>query len=295
MRKYILYVFVLTAVFLVSCNNIKNSKFRADNGIVFDTISVNRQHFLEGDTANSSCKIEIDFVYPASSKYADVDSLQRIFINRFFGSAYDSLSAQEAVDKYVASYIANYEKDALTFKETLQGDYNTDIFTPVFGHDDDMNNLPEKFYSYNESLSDSVFYNAYGILSFQVKQSNNKGGDAVFNSYQNYVINLETMDMLTENDIFKPGYDTALRQYLQTSLMEQNSVKSINDLEDLGYFGIAEIIPNKNFLVNNKGIRYTFNKGEYSAYQLNAPEVFIPYNSVNSLLRDNSIVSNLAK
>lgn len=295
MRILIIYTIVFASILLLSCNKAKSSKFRADNGIVFDTIFVNKQHFLKGDSSKSSCNIRIKFVYPVSSKYANLDSLQQIFVNRFFGSAYDSLDVQEAVNKYVDGFILNYEQDAATFQKTWNNANTDDIFAPVFTHDDDMKLISEKFYPYNETLSDTVFYNAYGILSFQVKQTNNKGGATTFYSFQDHSLDLNRMEMLTENDIFRSGYDTALQPIFQASLMEQNNVKKLEELEDLGYFGVDEIVPNKNFLVNNKGITYTFNRGEYSAYQLDAPVVFIPYQSIKSLLRDNSPVSNLSK
>ena len=86
----------------------------------------------------------------------------------------------------------------------------------------------------------------------------------------------------------------ALQGMIVTSLLEQYGAKTISELEDLGFFGVQEILPNSNFLLNDKGIIYTFNKGEYSAYQLDAPQVFIPYTTILSLLRDNSIAHKLA-
>ena len=99
---------------------------------------------------------------------------------------------------------------------------------------------------------------------------------------------------ITEYELFKAGYDQALQHLIITSLLEQNNVKTVEELEDLGFFGIREIIPNGNFLLNDQGIIYTYNKGEYSAYQLEAPEVFIPYSAIRSLLRDHTAVAKLA-
>ena len=150
------------------------------------------------------------------------------------------------------------------------------------------------FYTYYESLSNKIHFNQSNLLSFQVNQSNNKGEAATYSSCNNFVINLKTGSLLTENDIFVPGYDVALQQLFANSLMQQNEVKSISDLEDLGYFGIQEIMPNRNFLINDEGITYTFNKGEYSAYPLSAPEVFIPFNELKMLLKPNTVVSKIA-
>ncbi len=116
-----------------------------------------------------------------------------------------------------------------------------------------------------------------------------------YETVRNYVLDLSSGELMAEGDIFSAGYDLALRPILQGSLLEAHGVKSVQELEDLGFFGIDEIVPNKNFLINDKGITYTFNKGEYSAYQLQVPEVFIPYTAVRSLLRENSVVSKLAR
>ena len=116
-----------------------------------------------------------------------------------------------------------------------------------------------------------------------------------YETVRNYVLNLSTSELMTEGDIFSAGYDMALRPVIQNALLEANGVKTIKELEDLGFFGIDEIVPNRNFLITDKGITYTFNKGEYSAYQLQVPEVFIPYSAIRSLLRDNSIASKLSR
>ena len=139
-------------------------------------------------------------------------------------------------------------------------------------HNDVSEEDSDRFYSYHECISDSVILNRNGLISFQVRHSNNKGGAATYDLYRNYVYDLERDVAVTETDLFNPGYDTALRQLIIVSLLEQNEVKTIEELEDLGFFGIQEILPNKNFLLSDKGIIYTFNKGEYSAYQLDAPQ-----------------------
>lgn len=295
MRVILIYLSILASLLMMSCNGAKNSKFRADNGIVFDTIKVDKQYFLKNDSTKPSCSIHIKFVYPVSSKYADLDSLQRIFLSRFLGASYDSLGVQDAVDKYVANFIASYKDDVATYQKTLKNSGSDDIFAPVFTHDEDISKLSERFYFYREELSNSIFYNSQGVLSFQVKQSNNKGNADAFNSYHNYSIDLSKLDIITEDDIFTSGYDAALQPIFQTSLMEQNNVNTLVDLADIGYFGVDEIVPNRNFLINDKGITYVFNKGEYSAYQLDAPVVFIPYQLIKSLLRENTPISTFNK
>ena len=292
--RFSFFTAVLLSSLLFSCNNNKNSLFKADNGVEFDTINIEKRYFLDNNPENPSCNLTLNFIYPKSIENFDAQSARSVFLRTVIGVSYDSLSVQEAVDEYVRNYIGNYKNDAEIYKvnKPLQ-EHTSDTLDGLFAAADDPGYLPEVFYSYYETLSDTIVYNQYGIISFQVRQINNKGGRMSYETIKNYVLDLSSGELMSEGDIFSAGYDLALRPILQNALLEANDVKSIQELEDLGFFGVDEIMPNKNFLITDKGITYTFNKGEYSAYQLQVPQVFIPYPAVRSLLRENSIVSKL--
>ena len=294
-RMPFLLLSLVSLLFFISCNPRGGSGvFRVDNDVVFDTISLTARHHLDGDTANPYCNIGIEFIYPVRSNKTDLNMLQQYFIRNTFGAPYDTLAPADAVQAYTRNYIENYTVDARTYRESSDEIRELNTLIPGINVSDSEHFTEDFFYSYYENLSDSIVYNQYGVLAFQVKQSNNKGGAASYDSYRNYVLNLSTGKQVTENDIFNAGYDTALQRLIITFLLEQSNVKSVEELEDLGFFGVNEIVPNRNFLLNDKGIIYTYNKGEYSAYQLDAPQVFIPYEAIFSLLRENSIASKLA-
>ncbi len=294
-RKLIFSLLLLVIMLMVSCGNSGSSKIKAENEISFDTISINKRQHLDNDSTRPFCDISVNFVYPVKSAKTNLDTLQRFFVSNMFGPSFEDLKPLAAVEAYISNYIDNYSHDAYTYSESVSDMEELNELIPGIDVDDSEHEIDKLFYSYYESLSDSITFNQHGILSFQIKQSNSKGESASYYvSYSNHVINLNTGDQITEYDIFNAGYDKALQGLIITSLLEQNGVKTIDELEDLGFFGINEIVPNKNFLLNDKGIIYTYNKGEYSAYQLTAPQVFIPYNVIRSLLRENTIVSKLA-
>lgn len=288
-------VFLSGFFLFTACNHSQGGKTSMDNNVVFDTIALNEQYFLDEKPSNPSCNIALHFVYPSQTNKPLPEQLQKLFVKSIFGITYDSLSPSDAAKEYVQNYIDNYKKDAKLYREHAGSAAKSDMETLYHENEhDDEETLPKIFYSYYEILSDSIVFNRDNIISFQVKQSNNKGGAMSYNSYRNYVINFKTGTLMSENEIFNPGYDVALRTLFVNSLLNQNNVKTVSELEELGYFGIDEIVPNKNFLIDDKGITYTFNKGEYSAYQLSAPVVFIPYNDIRSLLRTNTLVSKIA-
>lgn len=285
---------VMAVLLFFSCNNNGRSMFKTENSVGFDTIMVAERSYLEEDTTKPYCDIRVEFVYPVNSGKASLDTLQRFFVKSMLGQPYDSLAPAEAVKAYVNNYIENYNYDATTYRESAIDMLEMNTLIPGIDLLESEHFPEDVFYSYYESLSDSIVFNRSGVLAFQVRQSNNKGGSTSYDSYRNYVINLNTGQQVTENEIFNAGYDIALQSLIIASLLDKNNVKTVEELEDLGYFGVLEIVPNKNFLLNDKGIIYTYNKGEYSAYQLDAPQVFIPYSLIRSLLRENSIAYKLA-
>jgi hypothetical protein len=297
MRKNRIKIVIIAwvSIIAISCNNDNKSTFTKENLVQFDTLIVNKKHHLRNDSANPSCELNVQLVFPIESGKSDLKKLQQLFIHETLGQIFENLTPYEAVDQYVENFIKNYEADARIFDEEMIELENHPTLIPQTKDEEHENELQSNiFYTYYESLSNKIHFNQSNLLSFQVNQSNNKGEAATYSSFNNFVINLKTGSLVTENDIFVPGYDVALQQLFANSLMQQNEVKSISDLEDLGYFGIQEIMPNRNFLINNEGITYTFNKGEYSAYPLSAPEVFIPFNELKMLLKPNTVVSKIA-
>lgn len=262
--------------------------------VAFDTLSLDRRSHLEGNESNPYCDIRVEFIYPVSGAEISVDTLQRLFIQNMFGASFDTLSPSMAVEAYVNNYIENYTHDAETYRETVSDMIELNNLIPGIDLSDSEHALEESFYSYYETLSNRIVYNQHGVLSFQVEQSNNKGGATSYVSYRNYVIDVKNGKPVLENELFKAGYDQALQNLIISSLLEQNDADSVEELEDFGFFGVGEIIPNKNFLLTETGIIYTYNKGEYSAYQLDAPRVFIPYTAIRSLLRDHTLAAKLA-
>lgn len=282
-------------VCLASCNGVSEQEASSDNDIEFEQIGIERTFALEPSDDSPMCNLDISVKFPAQSETYDLGSIQKIFQNSIIGSDYNGMDMEDGLEKYAHNYIENYKRDAEVFKTTRPNEDYGEEFDDLYHEDGEHANLPDVFYSYYETITDSIAYNHYGVLSYQVKQTNSKGGDVSYESVRNYSINLGNGQLLDEDDIFVAGYDVSLRPIIQSYLMQANGVKSIDDLEDIGYFGIDEIVPNGNFLITETAIIYTYNKGEYSAYQLPASNVVIPYSSVRSILRDGSVVSKLSK
>lgn len=291
-----LAVVALLSILVASCNTSNKKTLPKDNQVTFDTLIVQNKQYLHNDTANPFCELSVHFVYPITSAKTDLVRLKQLFIRNTLGQTYDAFTPQEAVERYTKTFLRNYEADARIFQDELQDLESHPNLIPQnldIHHEDEMQT--NDFYSYQETLTNKIHFNESDILSFQVHRSNIKGGSAAYSAYTNYVINLQTGKLITESDLFTPGYDIALQQIFAANLMKQNGVNTISDLEELGFFGIDEIMPNRNFLIDANGITYVFNKGEYSAYLLDAPEISFSFDEVRMLLKQNTVLTKLVQ
>jgi len=287
----------LIPVFIFSACNTKKSNIAQDNDVVFDTLYLSQQMFLDNDPSKSSCNLEIRLVYPIASKKLNIDTLTNLWTSCIFGQSNTGISLQQAAKSYIDTYFQRYRQDARNFRENR---FDKDPLSALtdssyFTSEEEADEPRSEFYSYYETLTDTVTYNQNDLISLQVRRVSNKGGSESYETFRNFVIELKTGNILSEKDIFIEGYEPQLRRIIINKLLKQNGVNDISELEQLGYFGVDEIVPNRNFLIDAKGITFIFNKGEYSAYLISAPVIFIPYEEIRHLLRENTTVWKLAE
>jgi hypothetical protein len=188
----------------------------------------------------------------------------------------DTLAPPDAVNKYIEDYIEKYKDDA---KNRF----------PEWGNSDDA----EDYFSYYKTLETKILFDADGLLSYQISSMDYKGGANSSTAYNNIVINLKTGKILTEEDIFVPDYQNILNALLIKKIVIRNNGQTPEDLLKLGYWGIEDLTSNENFYVDNTGITYIFNPGEYAALSLGEIRVFLPYDEIRDILKDNSPISIL--
>lgn len=269
-------VMLVFAMFF-SCET--NKKSDTPNDIVYDSVSVAKIYHLENDSTKPSCSLKINYIYPVKYSNQDVLSKMQSELNFAFmeDEKYEKLSPKDAVDKYIEDYIENYKQDA------------SEQF-PDWAESDD----PEDYFSYYKTLSTKVLFDKGGLVSYQITSMDYKGGANSSTSYRNAVINLNTGESIYEKDIYVADYKDVLNPLLIKKIVEQNKVQTPEDLLMYGYWGIEDLTSSNNFSVDDKGITYIFNPGEYSAPTLGEIRVFLPYNEIKTILKEDSPISGLA-
>lgn len=273
--KRLLFTLFALAFILGSCNKAKQN---TTTQVTFDSIHVVKVYHINNDSTQPSFNLTLDYVYPTAMKDTSVlRKLQQNFNRIYFeDDAYIKESADSAIAQYISNSIASYDTEIKTYYENpnLQSD-------------------SEPYLSYYDKIKGDVLFKKNNVVSFQISRFINKG-KATHTTYFNYVFDLETGEQIEESDIFNTYFEAEMTPLIIDKILKENKVKTITELTDIGYLqDIIEIIPNKNFIVDDKGITYIFNKGEYSALPLNEMRISFSYNEIKDILKENSPISSL--
>jgi hypothetical protein len=264
----------------ICCNS--ETKNRIENDIRFDSLYVNKtSHLLDIET-NPHCQLQISFIYPVDFQNKEILKLiQQQFISNYFGAEYADLPPKDAIDKYTKDYINNYRSQDIDFQSNTKNHEDHEI---------------ESYESYdNYEISENrITFNQNNLLSHVVDKEYYIGGAHGAHSITNQVIDLNTGRQILESDIFIDDYQDDLAKVIVDGIALSNNVNNAVELENIGFFNVDEIYPNKNFYVDETGITYTFNEYEIAAYVVGATSVQIPYEKIRHLLRKESPIAQIA-
>ena len=183
--------------------------------------------------------------------------------------------------------LSNVRKQILSeIFEVPTADIITDgctLATNFFGSEFDEEEYYEKITTGKSLFTDNSIL-TYEIHSYFVCSKGAHGSITI--TY--FVFDLKTGKRLTEEDIFAKNYQEIITKIMLTKLKEEEE----ENAHDYNY-NLENVKPNGNFSVNEEGITYLFNPYEIVAYFGGAPQIFIPYEELTSILKKKSPISSL--
>ena len=272
--KYISFGLIACMAVFFSCK--KTQPVNVENEVTFDTIRMMNVYHLDGDSTKPSCSLKIKYIAPV--KFTDENILHRmqreLNVAVFEDELLGLVSPEEAAKKFTLNYIQNYKEEAKTRFPDWAESHET-----------------EDYFSFYKTIETTILYNNSDLLSYQISSMDYKGGANSYTAYKNVVVDMETGKLLTEEDIFEPGYEKALNKIIIDKILAQNKAKKPEDLLEYGYWGIEDLTSNGNFSVDNKELTYIFSQGEYSAPSLGEIRIVIPYREIYPILKSKSPIS----
>jgi len=285
LKKVITFIFAISVFFSLASISCTEKTKSNDNGVTFDSIQVNKTQSIDYKDSKLNCNLHILFTYPVASKKAfPLSSLQKIFIEKVFPTQYANLSPQEAANSFAAQYIKDFQ--SVKWSDFFDNDKDSD---------NDFILEDENNFIYELSLENKILYNKNNLISFVVRNTNYEGGAHGSNSVSGYVVDLKTGKLLTEEDFAGNNYKTNLSSIIVKKIAAAKGLDDVSQLKDIGYYAIESIVPNDNFIVDDKGITYYFNEDDIAAGFVGITEVFIPYEELKDYITDDNPISSLVK
>lgn len=186
---------------------------------------------------------------------------------------------KEAVDQYAGKYISDYRND-------LEPMYKKDE------QEKEDESSMEAWYSYYKYIKSQVQLYTKHLLVYRYRYEEFTGG--AHGIYMTTFLNMDlrTLSPIRLDDLFVSDYEGALTDLLWNQLMADNKVTTRQELEDLGYATTGNLEPTENFYLSPEGITFYYNVYDIAPYVMGPVQITLPYEMVQHLLSDDSMVLN---
>ena len=214
--------------------------------------------------------------YPVSAgEGVPMDSLQRLFAAYVLESG-DSLSLQDAMRQVVSNSMHQYD----FMQEPVakdEADESSDLAT----------------LKYATSTRVTPIYNRNGVVTFERVDVVKKNDKVTSVTHRYYNFDVESQTFIDVNRLFRDDAVADVCQLLRQQLLNQNNVSGNEQLNDLGYFNVENIMVTRNFYFDDKGVTWSYLPNELAVEAVGEPKITIPYADLKSALCDGSIIDRL--
>jgi len=233
----------------------------------FDTLSIEKRIHIDNDTSKQGMSISLTFEYPVTCPMnLDINRLKDVFICIFIHEReIPSTTVSEAFEGMVERYTA----EAVQYGK----DWEKEDFEYI-----NFSNFEENY----TTRVDKVYSNLITTMSDGYSYLGGVHG-MYYVRFDN--IDLEEYTILSENSLFKDGYEEKLAEIIQQKVEERNNSENEQD-HILLLVEVSEIKPNGNFYLDKEELVYIYNPYEISAYVQGIVEIAIPLDEVRYLFKE---------
>ncbi len=107
-------------------------------------------------------------------------------------------------------------------------------------------------------------------------------------------LDLKNSKQIKLSDIFDENSQTKLKDKMLEKASEIAKKEGVNSLEDYGFF-VEEISPTENFAIIEKGIEFSYNRGEITPHVMPSPVFFFTWQELESIVNTDSPIRILMK
>ncbi|MDH8700697.1 hypothetical protein M2138_000028 [Dysgonomonadaceae bacterium PH5-43] len=254
-------------------NIVAQTSIYRDNDFRFLGVEEVKSYNLYGKKNNPSCNLRINFFYPHTAINKELQTkLQSYFIEEFFGAEYASMTPEKATKAYSKNYLENYKE---TFEKS--GLYKLDEKNAK-AKGETVNDFGYH-YNFDKTMRNTIKFNKGSIVSQVINVTEYEGGPHASSYTKGLVYDIETGKNISYQDIFYNDVEDKISELITKSLMEERMFANEEVMIDLG-FTTTQIPPSDNFIANDKGITFIYNRYDVGSFALSLIDIFVPYSEL---------------
>jgi len=265
-------VLVAIALFFVLRTNPPQSVL-VENFSLLDTV-----YLSDEDPALGNMTIELNVDFPV--KHADKDIISKLktyIFAELFGDYFNHCPEDSLLKAYATALGKEYIDNNVDFAKRI---------------------TESSLLSFNNAiiLDGLALHNDQHIFSYGISRFVDFGGAHPNKTRLFYNFDLEDGSIITEDEVFKEGYQTELTEIIKNKLLSDlnanEDITYIENFDESDYFP-EEIKPNGNFYIHEEAITYVFNPYEIAPYYMGETEVVLPYQLIAHLMKSGNPLEHL--
>lgn len=225
------------------------------------------ESFALAEGSKDSLDIGISLEFPTGGiRKTAVAEIQKTLTATAFGQKFSGTDIEKAAKAWSEDEVRKYREENIGLWEK---------------NGDDSGDIPMMILSW-ESIAEGHFLAPYkGMQSYIMYRYIYTGGAHGIDWITGLCFDLETGACLTQEDIFKPGFETVL-----TEALRKNLKKAFEDDKDT-YDSLftKDIGPDGNFYTTEDGITYIYGHYEIGPYSAGIIHVTVPWEEIAGILQ----------
>ena len=279
MKKFFLGLLLLLTVMLMvnSCS----SNTATESTSSGDTVTVAVVKLTDTTSFKKSngevCRIYADatFNYPTSFKDKPMlEKLQRLYALIVLETP-DSLTLNDAMQQCVSNSLHQYDLTSEIDEAPIDMDEESSVM------------------AYHTSTNVQLHYNRNQLVTFCKVEMVKKDSLVTSVTHKFYTFDLKDMTQVTLSRLFRDDARMQLTKLLRMKLLEQNKVENNDQLNELGYYNIDNLVVNNNFYCDEKGLTWCYMPNELAVSAIGEPRVTLDYESLSSLTCEGSLLPRM--
>lgn len=260
MKRLTYALSVLSIILIAGCTESGKDKKKAEKDLTLTTDTLTFKAWTPlHEGAECGFDMSMDIEWPKKAADADVlEKMQKGISGLLFGSGLATTDLAFAMDAYNSTSV-NFYMENNSPDEEFHEEYPEYI----------MNWLETKEGRFLEPYNDMISYQGY-VFGYS-------GGAHGMDAISCMTFDMETGDVISNDDLFVEGYEDRL-----TSSLRANLLCTVDDVEMLFE---KDILPHDNFYLTAQGITYIYQRYEIGPYVLGIIEVTIPWKEIKDILK----------